>query len=283
MTHGATADAARREQLLTEGFCRFQSVLSADLLSRLVATTDRMLAAQSEAQRAGARAQGSMLRTSDDPIFAELIALPAALEAFASMGWPRPTFTDGYIISKPPHSPRLFWHYDWFAWEDEYSYGHNPPQLFAMYYLSDTRRENGCLRVIPGSHIKHNALHDALLEPHGKALSEARDLTNPAFSDRPDEIDVCVNACDLLIGDARLLHASHENTTDTRRTLITLWYQPDFENLPERIQAQMVAKTQKIPANWPDHAKQLLEPLLPKYDGGAPPYGRSLYRRRETV
>jgi hypothetical protein len=277
------ADVTHREQLFTDGFCKFDNVLPPALLERLTQTTDRMLQAQTDAQRAGARAQGSMLRTSDDPIFAELIASPAALEAFASMGWPRPTFTDGYIISKPPHSPRLFWHYDWFAWEDEYSFGQNPPQLFAMYYLSDTRRENGCLRVIPGSHIKHNALHDALLEPHGKALSEARDMTNAGFSDRRDEIDVCVKAGDLLIGDARLLHASHENTTDTRRTLITLWYQPDFENLPERIQAQMVAKTQKIPTDWPDRAKQLLEPLLPKYTGSATPYGRSLYRKRENV
>ncbi len=272
-----------REQLLRDGFCRFENVLSSDLLNRLIATTDDMLAAQSDAQRAGTRAQGSMLTTSADPIFAELIALPAALEAFASMGWPRPTFTDGYIISKPSHSPRLFWHYDWFAWEDEYSYGANPPQLFAMYYLSHTRRENGCLRVIPGSHVKHNSLHDALLEPHGKALSEAREMTNPAFSDRPDEIDVCVGAGDLLIGDARLLHAAHENTTDTRRTLITLWYQPDFEKLPERIQAQMVAKTQKLPNDWPESAKRLLQPLLPTYTGSAQPHGRSLYRKRTKV
>ncbi|HTL28723.1 MAG TPA: phytanoyl-CoA dioxygenase family protein, partial [Tepidisphaeraceae bacterium] len=198
-----------REQLLKDGFCRFESVLSQPLLGRLIETTDRMLAAQTDAQRQGKRAQGSMLWTSADPIFAELIALPRALEAFASMGWPRPTFTDGYIISKPPNSPRLFWHYDWFAWEDDYSFGNDPPQLFAMYYLQGTRRENGCLRVIPGSHVKHNALHDALLEPHGKALSEARDMTSPAFSDRPDEIDVRVKAGDLLIGDARLLHAAH--------------------------------------------------------------------------
>ena len=89
-----------REQLLRDGFCRFENVLSSDLLNRLIATTDDMLAAQSDAQRAGTRAQGSMLTTSADPILAELIALPAALQAFASMGWRRPTFTDGYIIQQ---------------------------------------------------------------------------------------------------------------------------------------------------------------------------------------
>ena len=50
-----------------------------------------------------------------DPIFAELIAWPTALSLFTQMGFDTPTFTDGYIISKPPNSPPLFWHYDWFA------------------------------------------------------------------------------------------------------------------------------------------------------------------------
>ena len=38
----------------------------------------------------------------------------------------------------------------WF-WDEDVAYAKYPVQLFAMYYLTDTRRENGCLRVIPGS------------------------------------------------------------------------------------------------------------------------------------
>lgn len=273
----------QRQQLLEQGFTRFERVLPLDLLNRLRSTTDRLLEAQSAEQQAGKRAQGSMVRTNADPIFAELIALPAALKIFTQLGWSTPTFTDGYVISKPPRSPRLFWHYDWFAWEDDFSYGNEPPQLFAMYYLSDTVRENGCLRVIPGSHLRHNALHDQLLEPHSKALSEASDLEHPAFSTRPDEVDVGVNAGDLLVGDARLLHAAHENKTDQRRTLITLWYQPDLQAMPERMQAQMAAKVQAIPDDWPEQAKAALTPLMARYSGSAAPYGRTLYRPRAVA
>ncbi len=61
----------------------------------------------------------------------------------------------------------------------------------------------------------------------------------------------------MPIGDARLLHAAHANATDQRRTLITLWYQPDRASLPERVQAQMA-----------------------RYDGAASPYRRTLYRPR---
>ena len=119
-----------------------------------------------------------------------------------------------------------------------------------MFYLHDTRRENGCLRVIPGSHCNHNPLHDVIDEPHAQHLQAGHDLTSDDFSDRPDEIDVPIKAGDLLVGDSRLLHATHANTSDQRRTVLTLWYQTDLPSLPEKIQAQMVAKTQAIPDDW---------------------------------
>src|SRR5690606_33776151 len=128
--------------------------------------------------------------------------------------------SDGYIISKPPHSPRLFWHYDWFAWEDPRSYEPIPPQVFLMYYLSDTTPMNGCLRVIPGSHREHNPLHDLIDAPHSQTLAQGDHLNSVEFSNRPDEMDVPIKAGDLLLGDARLLHASHANETDERRTLL---------------------------------------------------------------
>ena len=40
---------------------------------------------------------------------------------------------------------------DGWYWDEDVAYAKYPVQLFAMYYLTDTRRENGCLRVIPGS------------------------------------------------------------------------------------------------------------------------------------
>ena len=219
-----------------------------------------------------------MFPTTRDPLFAELIALPQALACLHALGFAHPTFSDGYVISKPGHSPRLFWHYDWFAWQDARSYDPVPPQLFLMYYLSDTTPQNGCLRVIPGSHLHPNPLHDLLRAPHSEALGQVRDADAPEFSTRPDEVDVTVKAGELVIGDARLLHATHRNTTDERRTVITLWFQPDLPSLPERMQAQMAAKVQPIPSDWPEHAQALVSPLLTRYAGTALPYERTLYQ-----
>lgn len=241
--------------------------------------TDRLLDAQSLQQTQAIRSQGSMLPATAGPLFADLIACPAALESLASLGYSHPTYSDGYIISKPSGGPRLFWHYDWFAWEDTRSFEPEPMQLFLMYYLTDTNRQNGCLRVVPGSHRSHNPLHDSLREPHSGALGGALDMNAVEFSTRPDERDIPVQAGDLVMGDARLLHAAHANETEERRTLITLWYQPNLDSLPERMQAQMAKKVQPIPEAWPPEARAKVLPLLARYGGQAEPYGRSLYRR----
>ena len=258
----------------------FEGILADPLLTDLRTATDVMCEADPPERRARHRAQGSMHSAMRDPILADLIAWRPALECLASIGFDQPTFTDGYVISKPPHSPRLFWHYDWFAWLDPSAYEPQPPQVFLMYYLTDTSRENGCLRVVPGSHLEHNALHDLLDNPHSEALSRADDMSLPAFSFRPDEVDVPVKAGDLVIGDARMLHAAPANQSDERRTVITLWFQPAFATLPEKVKAQMLKKTHPIPENWPEAAARKVRALHPVYDGTAEPYARELYRPR---
>ncbi len=267
------------QQLITDGFCIYPDRLPKDLLSPLRTTVQKLCDAMTEEHQARFRVQGSMFHTSLDPVFADLIAWPPALDQLKVMGFKDPTFTDGYIISKPPHSPGLFWHYDWFSWEDPTAYHPRPSQVFLMYYLENTCPENGCLRVIPGSHLHHNPLHDILSRPHDEALSSAKNLDRPEFSSRPDEIDVPIRAGDLLIGDARLLHATHPNQSNERRTVITLWFQPDFCDLPERIKAQMVQKTHPIPDDWPLDAKEKIARLNPVYNGNAIPYERTYYKR----
>ncbi len=151
-----------------------------------------------------------------------------------------------------------------------------------MYYLTDTRRENGCLRVIPGSHATHHPLFDVIAEPHSEEISRAEDMDRAEFAVRPDEVDVPARAGDLVVGDARLLHATHGNGSDEQRTVLTLWYQPDYGSLPERVRAQMVAKTQPLCKAWPEEAKAMVATLHPVYDGDAEPYGRMLRPRRSS-
>ncbi len=264
--------------LRSDGFCVVPGVLDNPLLNRLKAAADDRGERWQERVGDAYRAQGSMVALPHlrDPVFAELIAHPVALEALRQLGpgTGRITFTDGYVISKPPRSPRLFWHFDWYGWTDPSAFGSDPVQVFAMYYLTDTDRQNGCLRVIPGSHRHRHPLHDLMSDGHVE-LSAATDLDRPEFGDAPGEIDVPLSAGDLLLGDARLLHAAHANTTDVRRSLVTLWYQPWYDRLPARVRATLAAKTQQVPDTWPADLRQLVTSMQPPALAVAEPLPRS--------
>ena len=73
------------------------------------------------------------------------------------MGYNNPKWSSGYIIRKESNSAPLYWHNDWWAWDDPISFAKEPPMIFVMFYLTNTNKTNGCLRVIPGSHLNKNA------------------------------------------------------------------------------------------------------------------------------
>ena len=264
-------DQDRREQLIEEGYCIVPDVLSAEFLQELRDATDHLIAGMTAEDKRVQRSTGSMIPVVKDPRLARLIAHPNALRALNAMGFDDVRFQSGYIISKPPKSPRLFWHFDWGFWNHPMSYDKFPAQIFLMYYLTDTTRENGCLRVIPRSHLEENPLHTELAHAHTAQLTEAKDLNRVEFKLRPDEVDVKVKAGDLVVGDSRLLHASHSNESDHRRTVITLWFHPNFSDLPEGMRAAFVKRCDPLPAEWPAESRRLYESVLIHYDGTAAP------------
>ncbi len=88
--------------------------------------------------------------------------------------------------------------------------------------------------------------------PRGRHSEEVRSAASddeagrwrsrPEHSDAVGSVDVPVRRGDMVIGDARMLHATNSNDSSGRRTVITLWFQPDYDNLPLKTQAQMLLK-----------------------------------------
>ena len=194
-------------------------------------------------------------------------------DVLAELGFDEPKFGHGRIISKPPQSPPLFWHEDGRFWNDPVSYTWQPIQCFLMYYLTDTTPHNGCLRVIPGSHRKRHPLHDQASPMHTDELRTYANPENIAFQRAEGEIDVPVNAGDLVMGYGNLFHAAHANLTDERRTVLTMWYYPHFVDLPERTQATINYLEGNNCVTAPPQSRQQmrLEPLRIVYDGDAEP------------
>lgn len=259
----------RYTQLIEDGFCTVENVLDTDLLTRLRQITDQLLDAEGEEVRAGQRSTGSMIDVGVHPIFAELVAHPPARTVLETLGFLRPRWMSGYVISKPPRSPALFWHQDWWGWNDPSSYTPLPQQLFLMYYLVDTTPHNGCLRLLRGSHLKRHQMHDTVPDAHTDDLRRMSDPDHPAYQSIAEEVNVPVCAGDLVIGDSRLLHSAHANKSDQRRTVITLWYFPYFDLLSDGLRAA-IARPREW-SGWDDEAMARTAEFVPRYEGQAEP------------
>jgi ectoine hydroxylase-related dioxygenase (phytanoyl-CoA dioxygenase family) len=177
----------------------------------------------------------------------------------AQLGYLNPKLHSYYVSTKPPGAEALPWHSDLFyGWDSV-----EPAELFLMYYLQDTNVNNGCLRVVPGSHLWSRA----------KRFNQSAGCIA-----LPDELAVPVCAGDLFVGDRRLLHATYANRSNVWRTCFTIAYAPRFDSLPESVQALIVQNKCLPPRGWwkTTEAKTLdvrLRAILPRYDGQAVPIG----------
>ena len=271
MDSESTIDQSRRDQLIDNGYCVFPQLLETDLLQRVRRVSRQLLDENSAEEKRKRGHQGNVISLAyQDPVFSELIALPAALEALAALGFARPRYFGGAIIAKEAGSPPLYWHQDWTYWGEPESADPVPHQVFLMWYLTDTSRPNGCLRVVPGSHRMRLEAHDRI-GTHDDGIRNQDPETSAGYQPLPGEVDVAVTAGDVVIGDARVLHAAHANTTDQRRTVITLWYVPRYDELSEKVQAGYQSQVRSMPDSVEEEERELLAPVLVDYRGAAQP------------
>ena len=265
----------KREALVRDGVCVIKDILDAPLLDSVRRVAAEKIAQLSDKHRLAQKSPGSMLANRDMPELVDLITWPKTLQALSHLGFEDVQFSRAYLVSKPPHSPPLFWHQDCTMWSGEpRTYSEITPQLFAMFYLTDTTRENGCLRVIPGSHRRRHQLHDLIGTAH---TAETRRMDDPGsllYAEFEDQVDVLARAGDLVLGDGRALHASHANRSDHERTVMTVWYHPMFSELQESTQAQISNLAQAEFEFWPQAAKDAIGPLAANYRGSAIPLPR---------
>ncbi len=265
--------------LVDDGFVRMKSLFSPSEIDGWRRVAQSTLDELDENHRERFRSNGSLCNLAELPAFAPLIGDRRVTEAITELGGTDIRWTSGYLISKPPGGDPLFWHQDWWGWDEAISYDAYPTQLFVMIYLTDTRVENGCLRLIPGSHRHDHELH-GLPAAHTEEIATGVDTTDPIYASHPDELAATVTAGDVLIGDARLLHSAYANKTAEERPLLTLWYIPNWSSLPGSVRATLRSIYNRhvvdiddgeddLPTvdHWPTDAIEHVRHLLPEYDG----------------
>lgn len=266
------------------GFAVAPGLLPPDLIAHLQAESARILPTIDRDHRERNRSQGSLVQLADHPGYAPLIGAAELRAAFAGMGFRDTRFTSGYLISKPPRSPALFWHQDWWGWDEPLSYTETIAQMFVMVYLTDTSPANGCLRAIPGSHRRSHPLHKAI-KAHDESLSRVADPDHPLYQMHADAVPIAVRAGDVVFGDARLIHSAFPNDSGSDRSLLTLWYHPNLASLPAAMRATIrnvydrcegdtdpAGPNPMTPGDWPEAALRLVRDLLPPAVDGVTPH-----------
>lgn len=112
------------------------------------------------------------------------------------------------------------------AWHQDATYwGLEPPAAVSAWIAIDASgEENGCLRVIPGS-------HSSGLQPHGRSTRSGNMLTvNQEVASRffrdEDAVAVPLEAGEMSIHHSLLLHSSLPNQSDERRCGLAIRFAP---------------------------------------------------------
>ncbi len=222
-----------REQMTRDGYCVIDDILTKDFLHQLREETERLIDAHEPHPDVRYQGQHVNVRGSDNTIIQKLLDWVPSRQALEQLGFGDFVSNGGVIIlTKDPREPALYWHQDWMRWNDPISCSPWPQTMFVSYYLNDTTIENGCLKVIPGTHLKRIPLHDRLVPAHEQGARFIEEDHPIMFSDQPGQVDVCVSAGSLVLADSRILHSARRNLTNQRRTLILAWHSRPTINVP---------------------------------------------------
>ena len=122
-----------------------------------------------------------------------------------------------------PKLPRLgtstHWH------QDNYYFGTNTDHILSCgIYLEESDCENGCLRVVPGSHLSGEiAEHVRVGQTHGSWTQV----------DESAALDLVVPGGTVVFFSANLLHGAYDNTSDRTRYSTAWHYIPGDVNPPK--------------------------------------------------
>jgi phytanoyl-CoA hydroxylase len=156
----------------------------------------------------------------DDPFWVRLVADDRLLDVAARFIGPDIALFASHYIAKPPVSGQaVLWHQDAGFWPLE------PMEVVSLWLaLDDTDPDNGCLRVIPGTHrwdLKRNRERSDV----ANVLNAEIDV-DPALIDESAAVDIVLRAGDVEVHHPNIVHGSHANRSDRWRRGLTIRYIP---------------------------------------------------------
>lgn len=165
---------------------------------------------------------GLLDRHFDRPFLWQLATAPAVLDAVESLIGPDILLLATHFFCKYGREERFVaWHQDVTYWALD------PPCALTVWYAVDASdRENGCMRVLPGTHRGGIRTHGTA-QAAGNLLSINQEV--PVTSEEEaSAVDLELGAGEASLHDGALIHGSLPNRSSRRRCGLTLRYIPAF-------------------------------------------------------
>jgi hypothetical protein len=163
---------------------------------------------------------GLLDRHFDQRFIWDLAASPSVLDCVESLIGPNILLLATHFFCKYGEGAKyVAWHQDATYW------GLEPPNALTVWYAVDgSDRENGCMRVLPGT-------HRGGIRAHGKADAAGNLLSvNQEVPVTPEEeasvVDLILRPGEVSIHDGAAVHGSLPNRSTRRRCGLTLRYIP---------------------------------------------------------
>ncbi|TWD83939.1 ectoine hydroxylase-related dioxygenase (phytanoyl-CoA dioxygenase family) [Kribbella amoyensis] len=201
------------EQFERDGYVIFRDVLDQDLINEVNGHVEWLQERHPDVRPE----QLGHVFLRDDPFWVRLISDPRLLRIAELFVGPDLALFASHYISKPPYSGQpVLWHQDAAFWPLD------PMQVVTLWLAVDrSTPENGCVRVIPGSHrnqvlqMRDNTAVESVL---GKEIAVEVD------EDRA--VDMVLAPGDVEVHHPNIVHGSNANTSPHRRCGLTIRYIP---------------------------------------------------------
>ncbi len=212
--------AAVQEAYDRDGFVIFRDVLDAELIGEAYRHVDWLIE-----HHPGVRPEALHLPLSvDDPFWCRLVSDPRLVDIAELFVGPDVALFATHYICKPPKTGQpVLWHQDGAYWPLE------PMDVVTLWLaVSDSSPDNGCMRVIPGTHTMDLT-----------ALRQRTDVDNVLSSEIDDAVDeskavdFVLKPGDVSVHHPNIVHGSEPNASDRWRRGLTLRYIPTSTRLTD--------------------------------------------------
>lgn len=203
-----------KDQFDREGYAIFRNVIDADLVREASSHIDWLLARHPELRPE----QLWHTLVPGDPFWVRLISDDRLLDVAELFVGPNIGLFASHYISKPPYEGMpVLWHQDGSYWPLE------PMEVVTLWLAIDRSvPENGCMRVIPGTHnLSLQEMHKST-----EVASVLNSEIDPALVDESKAVDLVLEPGDVSVHQPNIIHGSNANNSPLRRAGLTIRYIP---------------------------------------------------------